>query len=448
MKNAVLLIGSGGREHAIALALRRSASVGDLFCAPGNAGMADVGTVTALDVSDHAAVLRFVEQKNIALTVIGPEAPLVAGLPDALRAKNHLVLGASKDAAMLEGSKIQAKTFMAKYGIPTAGFKVFSNPTEAKAFARSPEGAAFRVMKADGLAAGKGVVVAETAEGLVEAIDDAMVTKRFGAAGDKIILEETLTGPEVSLMALTDGRTVLPFPASQDHKRVFDNDEGPNTGGMGAYAPTSFYDDLTRVEVEKNIIQNFVRGVQAEGWDFRGIIYFGLMLTKKGPKVLEFNVRLGDPEAEVIMPLIESDVFELFKAVAEGNLSNVSLQLKPGFACTVVMASGGYPGSFETGLPITGLDAAAKTDRVFVFHAGTKEKDGAFSTSGGRVLSVTGLGKTLDAAVVRAYQGVKRISFSKAHFRNDIAGKALKNRRITQRIRRMKDRRVATLGKA
>jgi phosphoribosylamine---glycine ligase len=290
-------------------------------------------------------------------------------------------------------------------------------------------------------------VVAETTEGLFEAIEDAMITRRFGTAGEKIILEETLEGPEVSVMALTDGRTVLPFPASQDHKRVFDNDEGPNTGGMGAYAPTSFFDDLTRMKVERDIIQNFIRGVQSEGWDFRGIIYFGLMLTKTGPKVLEFNVRLGDPEAEAVLPLIESDIYEVFKAVAEGNLSNVGLQIKPGFACTVVMASGGYPGEFETGLPITGLEEAQKTDRVFVFHAGTKLKDGGVITGGGRVLSVTGLGKTLDAAVVRAYQGVKRISFAKAHFRNDIAGKALKNRRITHRIQRMKNRRVAAMSR-
>ena len=448
MKNAVLVIGSGGREHAFTHALRRSGSVGDIFCAPGNAGMAQIATVVALDVTDHAAVIRFVEEKKIALTVIGPEAPLVAGLSDALRAKGHLVLGASKDAAMLEGSKIHAKTFLAKYGIPTADFKVFSDATKAVAFARSPEGKTFREMKADGLAAGKGVVVAETIEGLVEAIEDALVTKRFGSAGDQIILEETLSGPEVSLMALTDGQTVLPFPASQDHKRVFDNDEGPNTGGMGAYAPTPFYDDLTRVKVERDVIANFLRGVQAEGWDFRGIIYFGLILTKQGPKVLEFNVRLGDPEAEVVLPLIESDVFETFSSVARGELKNAAFQLRTGFACTVVMSSGGYPGKFETGLTIQGLADAEKTDRVYVYHAGTKEKDGQITTNGGRVLSVTGVGKTLDSAVVRAYQGVKRISFANAHFRNDIAGKALKNRRISHRIRRMKDRRMAALSQA
>jgi len=436
----VLVIGSGGREHAIARAMRLSPSVAEVFCAPGNAGMTSVGTLVSLDVNDHAAVIRFVEEKSVALTVIGPEAPLVAGLGDALRARDHLVLGAGSQAAQLEGSKIHAKTFMAKYGLPTADFRVFDDAKEAKKFAESPEGAKFRVMKADGLAAGKGVVVAENQAELVAAISAAMESKRFGSAGNRILLEETLTGPELSIIALTDGRTALPFPASQDHKRALDGDAGPNTGGMGAYAPTPFYDALTRVQVERDIVQNFLRGVQAEGLDFRGIIYFGLMLTKEGPKVLEFNVRLGDPEAEVVVPLVKSDLFQVFKAVAEGRLAEERLELHPGFACTVVMASGGYPGAIETGLPITGLAAAERDGRVIVFHSGTTRKDGSVLTAGGRVLSVTGLGKTLDQAVVRAYQGVKKISFPRAHFRKDIAGKALKNRRISRRIENMKTR--------
>jgi phosphoribosylamine--glycine ligase len=284
------------------------------------------------------------------------------------------------------------------------------------------------------------VVVAASTEELVDAIGEILEGKKFGAAGARILLEETLKGPEVSLMAFTDGHTALPLPASQDHKRVFDKDKGPNTGGMGAYAPTPFYDDHTRVQVNKTIIDGFLRGLAADQLDFRGIIYFGLMLTKQGPKVLEFNVRLGDPEAEAVLPLIESDMYDVFKAVAAGSLANVRLTVRPGAACTVVMASGGYPGTFQTGLPISGLENVEKDRSVYLFHAGTKREGGSIVTAGGRVLTVTGLGRTLEAAVVRAYQGVKKISFQNAHFRNDIAGKALKNRAISTRIRHMKKR--------
>lgn len=439
-KKTVLIIGGGAREHALAWSLRLSPHVGDLFAVPGNAGIGQIGTQINLDINDHSAVLRFLDEKKIALTVIGPEAPLVAGLADVLRAKGHLVVGAGTSAAQLEGSKIFAKSFMSKYGIPTADYRTFDDAAEAKAFAKSQEGRNYRVLKADGLAAGKGVILASTTDEMCAAISDTMEQKRFGAAGDKILLEETLKGPEVTLMALTDGKTVLPFPSCQDHKRIYDGDKGPNTGGMGAYAPTPFYDDLIRVKVEKEIIQNFVRGLNSEGMDYRGIIYFGLMITKTGPKVLEFNVRFGDPEAAVVLPLIKSDMFEVFTAVANGELSKVNLQIKPSFACTVVMASGGYPGTFQTGLPISGLERIGRDGNVIVYHAGTKSASQGIITSGGRVLTVTGVGKTLESAVVRAYQGVKKISFSDAHFRNDIAAKALKNKKISTRIKQMKIR--------
>jgi phosphoribosylamine--glycine ligase len=439
-KNNVLVIGGGGREHAIAHSLSLSQKIGKIYCAPGNGGMGEVAEVVALDTNNFDAVKRFVEEKKISLTVIGPEGPLVNGLSDHLRSYGQLVMGASRAAAQLEGSKIFAKQFMAKYGIPTADFRTFDNAHDAKDFAKSAEGRHFRVLKADGLAAGKGVILAKTTEELLAAITMVMEEKRFGVAGDKILLEETLQGPEISLMALTDGKTVLPFPSSQDHKRVYDADKGPNTGGMGAYAPTSFYDDLTRIKVDKEVIQNFIRGLENEQRDFRGIIYFGLMLTRQGPKVLEFNVRLGDPETQAVLPLVKSDMYEIFLAVANGQLSQMSLQLNPGFSCTVVLASKGYPNSFETGFPIQGLDEAKKQGRVLVFHAGTKSTPEGIVTNGGRVLTVTGLGKTLDAAVVRAYQGIKKISFKNMHYRNDIAAKAMKSKMITQRIKNMKKR--------
>jgi phosphoribosylamine--glycine ligase len=436
----VLVIGGGGREHAIARSLKMSPKVGQLYAAPGNTGMALLGTLVNLNLDDVDAVDAFITEKKIKLVVIGPEAPLVAGLSDALRLKGHLVVGASQKAAQLEGSKIYAKEFMKRYGIPTADYRIFDDAAQAKQFVRSEAGQKFRVLKADGLAAGKGVVVASSIDEIVLAIEEVMEEKKFGAAGSKILLEETLKGPEVSLMAFTDGHTVLPLPPSQDHKRVFDQDKGPNTGGMGAYAPTPFYDDSTRVHVNKHIIDSFVRGLAADKLDFRGVIYFGLMLTKQGPQVLEFNVRLGDPEAEAVLPLIQSDMYDVFRAVASGTLSDVRLELRPGYACTVVMASGGYPGTFATGLPISGLENVERDRDVFVFHAGTKSNGANVVTSGGRVLSVTGVGRKLEAAVVRAYQGVKKISFANAHFRNDIAGKALRSRRIVARIKTMKKR--------
>jgi phosphoribosylamine--glycine ligase len=438
MKKNVLVLGSGGREHAICWSLSNSPTVATVFCAPGNGGTALIAKNVALDANNAPAISKFIKDNNIALTVIGPEAPLVAGVSDALRKEGFPVVGASQAAAQLEGSKIFAKNFMAKHGIPTADFKTFSNADEAKAFAESPQGKTFKILKADGLAAGKGVFVCKTTEDVLAAIDEVMVKRAFGAAGDKIILEETLEGPEVSLIALTDGKTILPLPSSQDHKRAFDDDKGPNTGGMGCYAPTPFYDYPARVAVEKEVLGNFLRGLEEEKLDYRGVIYFGLMMTKGGPKVLEFNVRFGDPEAQVLLPLIETDILEVLDAVATGSLAKIRLEIKPGAACTVVMVSKGYPGAYETGFLISGLSDAEKKDQVVVFHAGTKTAANGVVTSGGRVLNITGLGKNLDTAVVHAYQAVKKIHFKNSFFRNDIAAKALKNRAIAGRIKRMK----------
>ncbi len=434
-KHNVLIIGSGGREHALTWAVSKSPHVDKIFCAPGNAGMDLIASLVALDINNQETVHRFIEENKIKLTIIGPEAPLVEGLADFLRSKNHLVVGPNRAAAQLEGSKIFAKNFMAKHGIPTAPFRTFDDPAKAKEFARSTEGARFLVLKADGLAAGKGVIVASTPDEIVDGIEQMMEKKVFGSAGERILLEEKMNGPEISVLALTDGETVLPFPASQDHKRVFDADKGPNTGGMGAYAPTPFYDDAIRKEVEKNVIQNFLAGLKADGLDYRGIIYFGLMATFQGVRVLEFNVRMGDPETQVVLPLVQSDIFEAFLAVAEGRLKEVQFDLKKDAACTIVLASGGYPGDFKKGFPISGLENANKLKNVVVFHAGTKKIDDGIVTSGGRVLAVTGLGKTLEKAVLQAYQGVKKIEFQNAHYRRDIAARALNNPAIYEKIR-------------
>ncbi len=440
-KETVLVIGAGGREHAIVEALSRSEKVGKIYALPGSDGMGQLAERVNLNPADHAAVRAFIKEKDVKLTVIGPEAPLVAGLSDEIRADGRLCVGASKAAAQLEGSKLFAKNFMVKYGIPTAKFKEFTNADDAKKFARSTEGRSFRVLKADGLAAGKGVFVTHSTDDLIRAIDTVMVQKKFGDAGARIIIEETLKGPEVSVMALTDGGTVLPFPASQDHKRVNNNDKGPNTGGMGAYAPTPIYDDRTRMQVNADVIENFVRGLRAEKLDFRGIIYFGLMLTPTGAKVLEFNCRLGDPETQAVLPLIDSDMYDCFLAVAEGKLSRVRLERKNMSACTVVLASGGYPGAFQSNLPILGLEDADK-EGVLVFHAGTKKEGEKFVTTGGRVMNVTGLGPTLECAVVKAYQVVKKIYFKHMHYRTDIAAQALKDKTIQVKIGRMKTRKL------
>lgn len=437
----IFIIGGGGREHVIAWSLSKSPKAGKIFCAPGNGGMSLIGSTTGIDLSNHGAVARFAKDNKVELVVIGPEAPLVDGLSDSLRKEGLVVLGAGQAAAQLEGSKIFAKNFMNRYGIPTANFRTFKSPEDASRFARSPEGKAYRILKADGLAAGKGVFVCEDQSAVLQAIQTVMVEKKFGGAGDKILLEEKLTGPEISVIALTDGRTIFPFTASQDHKRAYDGDLGPNTGGMGAYAPTPFYDETARIQIEKTIIEHFLNGIQSEKLDYRGFIYFGLMLTPQGPKVLEFNVRLGDPEAQVVLPLIESDLYDLFTAAANGELESAQVAHRKEFACTVVLASGGYPGAYQKGYEIFGLNEAAKKPGVVVFHAGTqKTENGGFVSTGGRVLNVTGTGNSLDQAVVRAYQAVKKIHFKDCFFRNDIGARALENKNLTQRIKRMKKR--------
>jgi phosphoribosylamine--glycine ligase len=423
----VLVIGSGGREQALVWALHRSPTVRQVFCAPGNAGIAGLAECSDLNVRDVRALLQFIEAKAVGLTVIGPEGPLVEGLADDLRAAGHPVFGPGRAAAQLEGSKTFAKEFMSRHGIPTAGFRSFHTPAEALGFVQSekwPEN--YRVVKADGLAAGKGVMVCRSREEVQAAVERLMIERAFGPAGDQVVIEEAMMGEELSVMALTDGETFLPLPTTQDHKRVFDKDEGPNTGGMGAYGPVPQVSRGLWARIEKEILVRFKDGLRREGLDYRGVIYIGIMLTPEGPKVLEFNVRFGDPETQVLLPLVSSDWAKLFLATAEGRLKEVSLRLKKGSAVTVVLASAGYPGPYEKGKFITGLDLASKEPNVLVFHSGT-ERSGSepFKTVGGRVLAVTGFGETLPAARDRTYEAVKKIQFDGVHYRTDIAARGL-----------------------
>jgi len=420
----VLVIGSGGREHALVWALRKSPMVRQVFCAPGNAGMAGLCQCADILPKDVKKILAFVVKESVDLVVIGPEVPLTEGLADHLRAAGHKVFGPGAAGARLEGSKVFAKEFMKRHGIPTADYKTFSAAEDAMAFVRSEEWTeGFRVVKADGLAAGKGVLVCKDRAGVHSAIRLVMEERSFGEAGDTILLEEVLVGEEISVMALTDGETLIPLVTTQDHKRVFDNDQGPNTGGMGAYGPVPLTKEtLARIDTE--ILGRFLAGVKADGLDYRGVIYAGIMLTSQGPRVLEFNVRFGDPETQVMMPLVSTDWAKLLLATAEGRLKGTSVRLRKGAALTVVMASGGYPGGFEKDLEITGIDFLSKDKDVLVFHAGTvREGSEPFKTAGGRVLSVTGLGSDLMSAREKAYDSVRKIHFDGAHFRTDIGAK-------------------------
>jgi phosphoribosylamine---glycine ligase len=421
----VLVIGGGGREHALVWAVKKSRGIEKVYCSPGNAGIAREAACVSLDLKDHASVAAFVKEKGISLTLIGPEAPLVDGLADSLRAAGHRVFGVGKKAAALEGSKVVAKEFMRRHGLPTADYRVFEKGAEALAYVRSTDyNPTFRIVKASGLAAGKGVVVAKSAEEVLSALDDMMVRKVFGAAGDQVVLEETLEGEELSVIALCDGKTLVPLLPTQDHKRALDNDEGPNTGGMGAYGPVPQVSPELWARIESEVCAPFVKGLQVDGLDYRGVIFFGLMLTRQGPKLLEFNVRFGDPETQVILPMIENDWLDLFSAVADGRLGAVELRRRPGAGIVVVMAAHNYPAEPRKGDVIEGLEEAGVVPGVTVFHAGTALKDGRVATSGGRVLGVTAVGKDLAEARHNAYAAVEKIRFAGAHFRRDIGAKA------------------------
>jgi phosphoribosylamine--glycine ligase len=418
----ILVIGGGGREHAIVHTLAQSRRVKRLWCAPGNAGIAQEAECLPIQADNIPALFAFAKENKIDLTVVGPELPLVTGLVDHFRHGGLAVVGPTKSAARLEGSKSFAKGFMHKYGIPTARYEVVPNLQKGSYLLNHWKGPC--VVKADGLAAGKGVKVCADAAEAKEFLFEIMEKEIFGAAGSTAILEECLQGEEATVMAFCDGKTLVPMPASQDHKRLLDNDEGPNTGGMGAYAPAPLITAGVMKRVEHDIFEPFLKGIAAEGFDYRGIIYFGLMMTNSGPQVLEFNVRFGDPETQVILPLLESDLAEVLLAVAEKKLAPANVLWKKKSALCVVLASSGYPGHYAKGQVIKGLKAKQNSG-VKVFHAGTEPQAKDIVTSGGRVLGVTALADSLEAAREKAYKAASEITFEGKIYRKDIGARAM-----------------------
>ncbi|MBT9166972.1 MAG: Phosphoribosylamine--glycine ligase [Syntrophomonadaceae bacterium] len=419
----VLVVGSGGREHVLVWKLLQSPRVKKVFCAPGNAGIAELAECVPIAIDQLEKLLEFACNNKVDLTVVGPEAPLAAGLSDMFLEAGLNVFGPSKAAAQLEGSKAFAKQLMEKYRIPTAESRTFTSADSA--FAYLKEKGAPIVVKADGLAAGKGVVVATTSEEAADAVRRIMVQREFGEAGDRVIIEEFLAGEEVSVLAFSDGRTVIPMVSAQDHKAAFDGDTGPNTGGMGAYSPVPVLSKELLVEVEEKILRPTVAGLAAEGIVFQGILYAGLMITKTGPKVLEYNVRFGDPECQVVLPRLKSDLPTIMLSVINGCLSEQQIEWHNNHTACVVMAAGGYPGRYGQGEIIVGLAQAAQLTDVYVFHAGTAQIDGKTVTAGGRVLGVTGWGSNLTEALLKTYGVVEKISFPGAHYRKDVGWKAL-----------------------
>lgn len=418
----VLVIGSGGREHAIVWKMAQSKEVDKIFVAPGNSGMNDLAECVDLSVSDIDGLLDFAKCEAIDLTVVGPELPLTLGIVDLFEKNDLLCFGPTQACAQIEGSKTFSKNLMKKYNIPTAEYGTFTDYNEAKDFAGKLGLPC--VIKADGLAAGKGVVICESQEDIENTLKDMLLDNKFGESGNRVVVEEFLSGQEVSILAFADGDHVLPMVSAQDHKRIFDGDLGANTGGMGAYSPASIYTEELAENVVKNIIQPTIQAMKNEGSPFTGILYTGLILTEKGPKVLEYNARFGDPETQPVLMRLESDLYEVIMACMEKRLDSVSLDWSEDAAVSVVLAAGGYPESPEKGKVIKGLDGVF-SDHTVVFHAGTIAKDGKILTNGGRVLNVTSRGKTIEEAIEHVYQSVANISFENMQFRKDIGAKAI-----------------------
>jgi phosphoribosylamine--glycine ligase len=420
----VMIVGAGGREHAFAWKLAAEPDVERILCVPGNAGVRGIATPVGVDPGDPQAVLDIAERERIDLTIVGPELPLDRGIVDLFVRRGRPIFGPSRAAAQLECSKVFSKGFMARHGIPTARYRVCDSAQDAHALLARGELGYPVVVKADGLAAGKGVVVAPHREAADRAVRLAMEERQFGDAGARLVLEECLTGPEVSFFALCDGVRAVPLRSAQDHKRVFDDDRGPNTGGMGAFSPSPLLDDALQAQVMREIVDPVLRGLAADGHPYHGFLYSGLMLTCDGPKVIEYNVRFGDPEAQVVVPAIEGPLAPHLAAAAAGRLDGKPPVFSRDKLVGVVLASQGYPGAGPTGLPIDGLDSADALDGVTVFHSGTAARDGRVVTAGGRVLTVVGRGDTFESAIARAYEGVSRISFDGMQYRRDIGAKA------------------------
>ena len=412
----VLVVGGGGREHAICWKLVQSPAVTELFCAPGNAGIAEIAECLPVSATDVDGMTALAKEKKIDFVMVAPDDPLALGMVDALEAAGIRAFGPHKDAAIIEASKAFSKELMKKYGIPTAKYETFTDYEAAAAYIRA-QGAPI-VVKADGLALGKGVTVASTVDEALSALSDMMIGGKFGSAGGTVVIEECMTGPEVSVLAFTDGKTVKPMVSSQDHKRAYDGNQGPNTGGMGAIAPSPNYTPAIAERCMNEIFQPTIDALNAEGRTFKGVLYFGLMLTPDGPKVVEYNARFGDPETQPVLSLLDSDLFEIFNACIDGTLDQVEIRWKDAAACCLVLASGGYPVSYKKGYPITGLD---EVQDAVVFHAGTKKNEaGQFVNNGGRVLGVTAVASTLDEAIDKAYAAAKPIHWTNMHFRTDI----------------------------
>ncbi len=428
----ILVIGSGGREHALVWKIKQSKKVETIFCAPGNAGISKMADCVDIAVTDVEKLLKFAKKEKIDLTVVGPESSLVVGIVDVFEKNGLRIFGPTMKAAELEGSKVFSKKFLEKYNIPTAAFKVFKDSNKAKKYIES-HGAPI-VVKADGLAAGKGVIVAKTVEEAKQAVDLIMADKAFGSAGDTIVIESCLTGEEASFIAFTDGKTVLPLPTSQDHKAIFENDEGPNTGGMGAYSPAPVVTSEIADFVMTRVMLPTIKGLEAEGRPFKGMLYAGLMIDGDTINVLEFNCRFGDPEAQPLLMRLKSDIIDIFEAAIDGKLDRIEMKIDPRPTVCVVMSSGGYPGPYENGKVISGLKKASECRGVEVFHAGTIRKGGRTVTNGGRILGVTAVGNTLKDAIARAYNAVDVIKWTNCYCRRDIGEKALKRNSVPAQV--------------
>lgn len=420
----ILVIGSGGREHTLVWKISQSPKVSKIFCAPGNAGISHLAQCVDIGEDNIVGLANFAQKMKIDLTIVGPELPLSRGMVDEFDKLGLKIFGPNQKATQIESSKVFSKYLMKKYNIPSASYAVFQDIKQAFDYVKQQ---AFPlVIKADGLAAGKGVFIVKGIKQAKEALDSLMKKKIFGDAGEYVVIEEFLEGEEISILAFSDGKTVLPMVPSQDHKKIFNKDKGPNTGGMGAYSPVPFYNDLSRKIVLQKILKPTIEGLKNEGREYKGVLYAGLILTKEGPKVLEFNARFGDPETQVVLPRLETDLIEIFNAVIEGNLHKINLKWKDNAVVCVVIASGGYPGRYQKGKIINGLESLEEMKNIIAFHASTKFQDGKVVTSGGRVLGITAWADTIFKAKEKAYEGVEKIYFEEMYYRKDIALKGIK----------------------